>query len=261
MQNNIFSTLFVGQNLIKLQEVDSTNNFLKMMVSNSEPLPEGTVIMAERQFAGRGQLNNVWHSEPGMNLTFSLYLKPSFLAIADQFLLNMVISIALYDSLIKWTGPGLKIKWPNDIYFNDKKMVGILIENSIAGNKYKSAIIGIGVNVNQRKFGDQLISRVTSIFQILQQDVNLMELLAQICDNIESRYLTLRDGNYANLRAEYVSYLYRANQASYFKHKEDVLVGQIVDVTDQGQLVVLAEGLKHFYNFKEIEFLNKSALQ
>ena len=256
MQNNIFSTLFVGQNLIKLSEVDSTNNFLKLLVSNSEPLPEGTVIMADNQFAGRGQQGSVWHAEPGMNLTFSLYLKPAFLKITEQFFLNMLISITLHDTLVKFLGPSLKIKWPNDIYYNDQKMGGILIENTVAGNRYKSVIIGIGINVNQKKFDTKLLTSAISMFQILQQDVNLSALLGEICGNIESRYLKLRSGKYTNLRAEYISCLYKWNEPAYYRSKEQIIEGQILDVTDQGLLVVLTKGKKHLYNFKEIEFLN-----
>jgi len=91
LQNNTFSTLFVGQNLIKLSTVDSTNSYLKKLASNSEPLPEGTVIMAEHQFAGRGQLDSVWQTESGKNLTFSLLLRPVFVAIEDQFLLKCIL--------------------------------------------------------------------------------------------------------------------------------------------------------------------------
>ncbi|MHB1178435.1 MAG: biotin--[acetyl-CoA-carboxylase] ligase, partial [Daejeonella sp.] len=116
MQNNTFSGLFVGQNLIKLKEVSSTNSFLKDALSKSTPLLEGTVIMADKQFAGRGQTNNVWMSEPGQNLTFSILLNPSFLQIDKQFELNKAISLALNDVLRNYTGDQALIKWPNDAY-------------------------------------------------------------------------------------------------------------------------------------------------
>jgi len=99
LQNNTFSALFVGQNLLTLKEVDSTNNFLKNLLSNSKPLPEGTVIMAESQFAGRGQQENKWHSEPGKNLTFSILFKPSFLGVLNQFDLTRAISLGVFDAL------------------------------------------------------------------------------------------------------------------------------------------------------------------
>ena len=161
MQNNTFSTLFVGQNLIKLSSVDSTNNFLKSLVSNSEPLPEGTVIMADDQYAGRGQQNNIWKAEPGKNLTFSVLLKPTFLPLSQQFLLNMVVSTAINNALSHFLSDGLSVKWPNDIYFRDQKIGGVLIENTIVGNDIKTAIIGIGINVNQQHFEAELTVKAT----------------------------------------------------------------------------------------------------
>src|ERR1700744_4814140 len=95
LQNNTFSGLFVGQNLVALTEVDSTNNFLKEALANSTPLIEGTVIMAESQYAGRGQQQNKWNSEPGKNLTFSLLLKPTFLPVNQQFNLTIAISVGI----------------------------------------------------------------------------------------------------------------------------------------------------------------------
>ena len=204
MQNNTFSTLFVGQNLIKLSDVDSTNNFLKLLVSKSEPLPEGTVIMADNQFAGRGQQQSSWQSEPGKNLTFSLYLHPVFLPVTKQFLLNMAISVALNKALRQITGVDIKIKWPNDIYYGHKKLGGVLIENMLSGQTYKTGIIGIGINVNQVDFSGDVKGRAISLTQILQKNVNLIALLAVICSHIESQYLKLRANQYSSLQADYL---------------------------------------------------------
>ncbi|WP_316840999.1 biotin--[acetyl-CoA-carboxylase] ligase [Pedobacter gandavensis] len=256
MQNNTFSTLFVGQNLIKLLEVDSTNNFIKDLVSNSEPLTEGTVIMADHQYAGRGQQSNVWHTKPGLNLTFSLYLKPSFLPITKQFLLNMAISIGIRNALQLFVEEGVKIKWPNDIYHNDRKMGGVLIENILAGSTYKASIIGIGLNVNQEVFAEELQNRATSMKVILQADVNLFEVLAEICSSIEKQYLRLKSGNYKALMTDYVSGLYKFDTLVSYRQNGEVIEGRIVEVTEAGLLVLLVNGETKEYNFKEIEFLN-----
>lgn len=257
LQNNTFSTLFVGQNLIKLSAVDSTNNYLKVLVSKSEPLPEGTVIMADNQFAGRGQQQNIWQSEPGKNLTFSLYLKPVFLPVQKQFLLNMAISIALNDALVEVLGAEVKVKWPNDLYFQQEKLGGILIENILSGHTYKSSIIGIGLNVNQQLFPKALIGRATSIFQILHKDVNLVALLAVICSHIESQYLKLRAGQYLSLQEEYLKRLYQFKESGHYKYNGQVFEGMITAVTDQGMLVISSGGKEQAYNFKELEFLIK----
>ena len=107
------------------------------MVSNSEPLPEGTVIMAENQYEGRGQVGSKWHAEPGKNLTFSILLRPSFIQPREQFNLNMTISIAIQKALESLIGTGLSVKWPNDIYFGHQKIGGMLIENIVAGSHIK----------------------------------------------------------------------------------------------------------------------------
>jgi len=130
LQNNIFSGLFVGQNLTVLKETGSTNNYLKDLLSNSKPVNEGTVIMAESQTAGRGQQQNRWHSEPFKNLTFSLLLQPKFLSLQQQFELTRAVSLGVITALQQATGANIQVKWPNDIYYGDKKLGGILIENS-----------------------------------------------------------------------------------------------------------------------------------
>jgi len=254
LQNNTFSTLFVGQNLIKLLAVDSTNSFLKRMVSNSEPLPEGTVIMAENQFSGRGQVESTWHAEPGKNLTFSILLTPSFLPVQQQFTLNMAISVAIQRALGNVTGPGLTVKWPNDIYYGDQKIGGMLIENILSGSRIKACIVGIGINVNQEVFDDHLNGRAGSIFQILHKNVNLISLLAEICSHIEAAYLKLKSGNYTTLKEEYLNFLYRFKVKANYRQNGEIFEGRIIDVSDQGLLSMETEKGLMTYNFKEIEF-------
>ncbi|MET3113075.1 BirA family biotin operon repressor/biotin-[acetyl-CoA-carboxylase] ligase [Pedobacter sp. CG_S7] len=255
MQNNTFSTLFVGQNLIKLAEVDSTNNYLKLLLSKSEPLPEGTVIMADNQFAGRGQQHNLWQSEPGKNLTFSLYLKPKFLPVQQQFLLNMAISVALNNALSEFLGDEVKIKWPNDIYYQKLKLGGILIENLLSGQTYKSGIIGIGLNVNQVEFSGDLNYRAISLSQILHKNVDLTALLAVICSHIESQYLKLRGNNYFLLQVEYQQKLFQFEKTSKYRYNGRIIEGMITAVTEQGLLVINSKGVEKAYNFKEVEFI------
>jgi len=225
------------------------------MVSNSEPLPEGTVIMAENQYAGRGQVESNWHAEPGKNLTFSILLYPEFLIPAAQFSLNMAVSVAIQHALKTLTGEGLTIKWPNDIYFGRKKIGGILIENVLSGNRIKASIIGIGINVNQEVFDAALEDRAGSIYQILHQHVNLISLLTQICSHIEVSYLKLRAGNYKTLREEYLNFLYRFNLKAAYRQNGHIIEGKIVDVSDTGFLSMETESGIMSYNFKEIEFI------
>jgi BirA family biotin operon repressor/biotin-[acetyl-CoA-carboxylase] ligase len=256
LQNNIFSGLFVGQNLVSLKEVDSTNTFLKNILSNSKPVPDGTVIMAETQYAGRGQRDNTWHAEPGKNLTFSLLLKPGFLSAQQQFDLTRAVSLGVYDALYPLLRDSLKIKWPNDIYYGDKKLGGMLIENILQGSQIKSAIIGIGVNVNQENFPNNA-TNATSIKKILQRDYELKNILAEICNHIEAYYLHLKAGRFEHVRNIYLSRLYWLNERHEFKSNGQVFEGIIKNVEGNGLLVIDQTGGEQAYNLKEIEFLNK----
>ncbi len=254
MQNNTFSGLFVGQNIVSLLRVDSTNSYLRNELTKSTPLPEGTVILAEEQYAGRGQKNSAWLSQPGKNLTFSILLNPTFLSPEKQFMLNKAVCIAINDVLSTIIGEGLKIKWPNDIYVNNDKLGGILIENNIRGGKINYSIIGIGLNVNQLEF-PQSLKNVTSVSKILQQDYDLKTLLNEICRAIEWRYLQLKEGMYELLDYDYLKKLYRLGKSHQFLIDGSERTGVITGVNEQGFLEVeFSKGLQAF-RFKEIAFV------
>lgn len=255
MQNNTFSGLFIGHNLITLKEVNSTNTFLKDVLSKSTPFYEGTVILAEKQYAGRGQTGNTWESEAGKNLTFSILLNPTFLPLEQQFDLNKAISLALNDVLNKYTSGNAFIKWPNDSYIGNKKIAGLLIENIVNGNKIKHAIIGIGINVNQEEFPSD-IKNVTSLKQALHQDYDLLNLLAELCSSLEARYLQLKSGKSKEIDMEYLNKLYLRDEWAPFKFDGQIQSGKIYGITANGQLIVdTMEGPRYFNN-KEIEFIS-----
>jgi BirA family biotin operon repressor/biotin-[acetyl-CoA-carboxylase] ligase len=254
LQNNTFLTLFVGQHLVKLQEIDSTNTYLKNLLSNSKPLLDGTVIMAERQFAGRGQNDNVWIGEANKNLTFSIYLKTSFLPVNNQFNLNKAVSLGIIDTLRPLIGDACKIKWPNDIYYHDKKIGGILIENVTKGYLLKESVIGIGLNVNQINFGN-LDNRASSISKILQQDYDLHKLLTQICQNIESRYLQLKADKTVILAHDYLFQLYRLNEVHFFEINQKQIKGTIKGVSPNGKLILETDDNLKELDLKEVKFI------
>ena len=142
------SALFTGKNLVHFDRVSSTNNVLSDMLSNSKPLEEGSVIMADEQSNGKGQQGAFWEYEPHKNITLSLLYRPDFLTIEDQFYLSIAISLGISDFLEEALQQKSHIKWPNDIYFAHYKIAGILIENTLMGSHLKTSIIGIGLNVN-----------------------------------------------------------------------------------------------------------------
>lgn len=224
-------------------------------MSNSEPLPEGTVIMAAEQYNGRGQQNNTWYSEPGKNLTFSLILNPVFLDVGKQFYLNMCISAGIVKALNKVTGQNFTIKWPNDIYFENRKIGGILIENIIGGSRFKYSIVGIGINVNQRHFDENLSSRAQSLVNILHAEQDINELLREICMAIEPLYLKLKAGDFQLLRESYISDLYKFEVQSNYRQNGEIFSAQIIGVSELGRLILQKENETIQCDFKEIVFL------
>jgi BirA family biotin operon repressor/biotin-[acetyl-CoA-carboxylase] ligase len=258
LQNNVFfSGLFIGQHFINIHEVDSTNNYLKNLISNSKPVPEGTVIMAENQFAGRGQRENKWVSDPGKNLLISILLNPTFIRLTDQFDLTRIVSLGITGALQQILGNELKIKWPNDIYYGNKKLGGVLIENVVQGNVIKHSVVGIGLNVNQQQFPGTLPNAV-SMTQILQQDYDLKFLLSQICRHLEAWYLQLKAGRKDFVRKSYLERLYLYNEEGGFKAGGQKFNGRITGVESEGKLVVDTKAGAFTFDLKEIEFLNNN---
>lgn len=252
MQINVFLTRFVGYNLVKLLKVDSTNNYLKILLANTTPLPRGTVIMADEQFAGRGQVNQKWISQAGKNLTFSIYLAPHFLAAAQQFKLNQAITLGITDCLIKLLGNNCKIKWPNDIYYMNDKIGGVLIENTVRGQKISESVIGIGLNVNQTIFEGDL-KNANSLTNILGVDFDLMTLLGEILLAIETRYFELEIAN--NLDSLFISRLFRLNQLCQFNNGKQIFDATIVGVSQTGLLILETDIGQQQYNLKEVELV------
>lgn len=226
------------------------------MLSKSEPLAEGTVIMADNQFSGRGQQQSVWQTEPGKNISMSLYLRPVFLPLDKQFYLNMAVSLAVSEGLSQFVQEGITIKWPNDIYYLNKKIGGILIENTLTGNTIKSSVIGIGLNINQVNFSESIRSKATSLVQILQKETRLIEIFEKISIFIEKYYLILKSGNYDILQKNYLKQLYHINIKASYLYNGEIFEGVITGVEDGGRLVIQSNKGQEVFNFKEIEFIH-----
>jgi len=152
--NSPGNNLFIGKVYIKLNEVNSTNEYAKVLLSKNKP-SEGTVIFAHYQTNGKGQFGKTWKSEKGKNLTFSIILYPNFLEAKRAYSLNQAVSLGLKDCIESQKIP-VSIKWPNDIYYHDKKLGGLLIENGLVGENINYSIIGIGLNVNQTTFSQEI---------------------------------------------------------------------------------------------------------
>ncbi len=256
-------TIFTGKNLLHLEEVDSTNKYAQEYISKTKPI-DGTVILAENQKKGRGQSNNIWFSSKGESLTFSIiYLTHDIKAI-NQFRLNMVVSLGIQNALNKILDSSLrshlKIKWPNDIYYKYHKLGGILIENTISGSNLKYSIIGIGLNMHQETFPDNLPNPI-SLQQITGRKFGLKEVLEALLVSIENLLVKLRAQTLTltmqMLEQQYCSNLLGFNSELFFKSVSGQFSGSICGIEDSGKLVVLnLDSLKkESYDFKEIEFL------
>ncbi len=251
-------TLFIGQNIFRLKVVDSTNNYAAGLLRQSgsterKKIFEGTLVIASFQEQGRGQRGNQWQSKDGENLTFSLILFPQFLKPSEQFFLNKIISLGVYDFLGSLHVKKIAIKWPNDIMVKGKKIAGILIENTLRSNEILSSVIGIGININQQNF--EKIPNAISLRKIIGKKADLDKCLEKLCGFIESRYLQLKT-NRTNIDKDYLNCLYQKNLTKKYKIKGIELVAEISGVTPAGFLILQKmNGEEIFCDFKEVEFL------
>ncbi|MBE7175681.1 MAG: biotin--[acetyl-CoA-carboxylase] ligase [Mucilaginibacter polytrichastri] len=259
MQNNIFSGLFVGQKFVHFAEIGSTNDFLKDKLANSEPLPDGTVIMADSQTAGRGQAGSRWHSAAGRNITASILFYPSKLAVNQQFDLNRAVSIALCETLRTFSGADVRIKWPNDLFVSGRKLCGMLIENTLSGGRIRASVVGFGINVNQADFPDDAGGPV-SLVKIMGVESDRLALLGLLCSAIERKYLELLDGRHDHLRAEYDGLLLNMQKNAAFRAGERTFQGRITGTTPEGQLKMDTEKGTELFSIKTITYLGELSL-
>ncbi|TKG91146.1 biotin--[acetyl-CoA-carboxylase] ligase [Puteibacter caeruleilacunae] len=243
----------IGKNTIKLDIVDSTNNYANRQLSEKQPV-EGTVVLAGFQESGRGQINNYWESEANKNLTFSIVLYPSFLEIMSQFMISKVITLGLTDFLKQHVAE-VAIKWPNDIYVGNKKIAGILVENAIRGGEIASSIVGVGLNINQEVFVSDAPNPI-SLKLLTGVDYELDSTLQSICDCTDYWYSKLKSGFNEELNQAFHERLYRLGEKAEFKDQQGTFTGVIKGVNAIGQLIIEdEENISKEYHFKEVEYV------
>ena len=256
MEIKVNNTFFTGKFLLHLPSVDSTNNYAKDFIAKSSPI-DGTVILADEQVAGRGQSGTIWLADANKNLTFSVIFHTSFLRATEQFYLNMVISLgishAIHSIIQPFNNSAIQIKWPNDIYADNKKIVGILIENTISGMNLKYSIIGIGLNVNQEDFPKEI--NATSFKTLLGKEADKNIILDTVLVSIEKYFLLLKERKFDRLKKEYIENLFRYKLISKYKKGEEIFEGSIFDVDEIGNLILETSAGIQKFGFKEISFL------
>ncbi len=221
--------------IIKLDAIDSTNSYLKKLL-NKKSLDDLTVVVSKHQKQGRGRNGNIWSNKPSLNLAFSIYKRFSDFEIDKKFMLNVISSISVYETLKKYNLFDLTIKWPNDIMTEDKKISGILIENNIRGKKIKHSVIGIGININQSKFKN--LPNATSIF-IETGKLNSVETIACELQKILEKNFNLFKINENELIKNYNSLLYKKNETSNFSANDmSKFQGKIIKVGIDGKITI-----------------------
>ena len=223
--------------------------------ARNEKYCEGDVVWADFQTAGRGQRGHEWHSRKGENLTFSVVLEPTFVPIAEQFSVSEVVALSLVDMLAEY-GIEAKIKWTNDIYVGDRKLVGILIEHSLAPSSLRRTIVGVGINVNQTEF-DASLPNPVSMAQLLGKELDAEAVLNCFIGHLQHNYELLHSGAKEELHDRYNALLYRKNEYhTYALPSGDKFSAKIVGTAPSGALCLEDEaGTTKDYLFKEVEFI------
>ncbi|MBJ6368123.1 biotin--[acetyl-CoA-carboxylase] ligase [Snuella sedimenti] len=240
--------------IIKLNAIDSTNSYLRQLIV-TENVVDFTVVIAESQTNGRGQMGTVWESQATKNLTFSVFKDLTGLQLEHPFYISIVTSLALIKTLKSFSIPKLSVKWPNDILSGNKKICGILIENVIKQNVLSASVIGIGLNVNQTTF--DTLPNASSLKEISGIVYDLDEVSYEILKHLKYYFKILKKKKFTVLKNEYEAHLFRKNKPSTFKNAEGLMFsGFIKHITDSGMLQVLLEDdIVKAFDLKEITLM------
>lgn len=258
----------IGTPFIELQSIDSTNKYaMELLRGNHLPdgqgeAQHGTAIFSHEQTAGKGQRGKKWRSEKGSNIILSILLNPYPLSITEQFKLSVCMAVSVRDLFSKYAGDDeTKIKWPNDLYWRDRKAGGILIENAARNSEFgvrgsaawKWAVAGIGININQTIFSDDLPNPV-SLKQITGKTFKTVEMAKELCEFIEKNHQSLLTGDIESLHKKYQAHLYKKDKKVKLKKGNRVFETTIKSVSEKGQLIT-QHSIEERFDFGEIEWI------
>ena len=240
----------IGNQVIKVKSVDSTNNYAAKLL-NQTKVPFGTVIMAHYQTNGKGQRNTIWSSNGGENLLMSVLLDLSFMPSEKIFFLSKSIALAIRAAVVDVIGIESHLKWPNDVLIDNKKIAGVLIENQWNNSNIVSSIVGVGLNVNQVDFQESFSA--TSLKKITNKNYNLDNILKVLCKKLNKYYNQLASLNFDNIDTEYHQHLVNYNKFCEFEENNILFNAKVKGVNQQGELMLeFTNGDVKSYELKQI---------
>jgi BirA family transcriptional regulator, biotin operon repressor / biotin---[acetyl-CoA-carboxylase] ligase len=242
-----------AENMLVLDSVDSTNNYAMAMIQQGLA-KDGQAVFAMEQTNGRGRRGRQWNSNKGDNITLSLSKQMQWMPVSQQFQLSVAVALGCFDLVSKYVPGIVSVKWPNDIFINDTKAGGILIENTIKGTLWQWAVIGIGLNVNQSDFESaDLNANATSLSVATKKTYDVLILAKELYVFVLNRINELKAGNFSNLLETYNQYLFGRGRIVKLKNLDEIFETKIIGVSDSGQLITW-DKIEKKLNFDEVEF-------
>jgi BirA family biotin operon repressor/biotin-[acetyl-CoA-carboxylase] ligase len=236
-----------------LDSVDSTNNYAMGMIHDGVA-KHGEAWFSYEQTQGKGRRGKGWKADEAKNIILSIAVAPHFLTVYQQFHLNVAVALAAFDLFSKYAGDECMIKWPNDIFWNDRKAGGILIENILPGQSWQWAVIGIGININQTQFDVHSVFKPVSLKQITGKEHDIVELAKELHMNVLKRYKQLQDGEFEKMLLEYNQYLFKKNEKVKLRKENAVFETTIKGVSGPGKLLTV-DTIEREFDFDEVEWI------
>ncbi|MEY4903803.1 MAG: hypothetical protein RLZZ292_1618 [Bacteroidota bacterium] len=254
--DTINNTLFIGKFHERHEQLASTNLYALDLLAKSKP-SEGIVISVSRQYDGRGQIGSSWESEAQKNVTMSVILYPTWLELRQQFTFNQSIALAVRD-FVQACLPDKKVwvKWSNDIYVGNKKIAGILIQNTLSNQHFQASVVGIGLNVNQTTFISDA-PNPTSLALESGSEYPIIDCIATLCSSLEFYYLQLKSGNWQAIHEKYLDFLYQKDEKCLYERSADksIFRGKIIGISALGKLEIDNGEAIEAFDIKEVRFL------
>jgi len=241
----------VGQPFIILPSVESSNNYA-MQQAREGLACHGTAYFALEQTAGKGQRGKKWLAESHKSIALSVVMEPGFLPPHKNFLLSATVALATHDFFSRYAGPETRIKWPNDLYWRDRKAGGILIENLFRGDNWQYAIAGIGININQSRF-DPVLTQAVSLQQITGRSFDVVELARELCGSLQLRLEKLKQ-DAAGVIADYEQVMYKNGEIVKLRKENIVFETTVQGITADGRLLT-HDVTDRSFDFGEVEWV------